>query len=427
MGGGIHCYECGPTIIRCTVSKNIAEGFGGGICSADAVITECTITENETWEYNGGGIYTPWENNPLISRCTISKNTAARMGGGIFCYSDAIISRCLITENHADGYSTFDYGGGGIYCEDGGTVINACSITKNTAYDNGGGINCHWGDVIVQNCMIMENSADGHGTSHGGGIFCSHVCYPITITNCTLVDNYSLGGGGGFYEYYSPYARITNCILWGNNTPAGDNQISGNADVTYSDVQDGWPGEGNIEEFPFFVETPIDSTDRDFHLYYHSPCRNAGNNSAPGLPAEDFEGDPRIADGKVDMGADEFYTHLYYTGDFSPGEYIEIKIVGTPYSTPVFLWVGSGVLSSPLNTPYGDWYLSFPLVLQLPVIPVPADGVIKLYFDLPPDLPLPEYFPPMQALVEDRLTNLCPMDLYPLDRMSSKNRNNATD
>jgi hypothetical protein len=43
----------------------------------------------------------------------------------------------------------------------------------------------------------------------------------------------------------------------------------------------------------------------DQHLSPGSPCVNAGDDAAPGLPATDFEGDQRLQQCRVDMGADE--------------------------------------------------------------------------------------------------------------------------
>jgi hypothetical protein len=87
-------------------------------------------------------------------------------------------------------------------------------------------------------------------------------------------------------------------------------QIHGSPDVTYCCVQDGWPGTGNISAdlLLFGPETG------DFHLTFDSPCIDAGDNNAPGIPATDMDGNDRIWDGNgdgqavVEMGPDEFYT-----------------------------------------------------------------------------------------------------------------------
>jgi len=73
-------------------------------------------------------------------------------------------------------------------------------------------------------------------------------------------------------------------------------------DITYSDIQGGWPGEGNIDAEPLFV----DPDSGDYHLTDYSPCIGAGIMTTD-VPTEDFEGDPRPnpTESNPDMGADE--------------------------------------------------------------------------------------------------------------------------
>ncbi|MHC4945068.1 MAG: hypothetical protein ACYTG7_18790, partial [Planctomycetota bacterium] len=184
--------------------------------------------------------------------------------------------------------------------------------------------------------------------------------------------------------------------------------------ISYSDVEGGkalvyidpdctlnW-GTGMIDADPLFV----DPTGNDFHLTFSSPCKDKGDVSAVTV-LHDFEGDPRIAHEIVDMGADEFYTHLYVTGDPAPGGDVEGKLVGFPGSSPVGLFFGSGVLDPPQTTVWGSFHLQPPWLL-LPLIPIPADGVLDLPATIPSSPPAP-YDLPMQALIglnPDSLSNL---------------------
>jgi hypothetical protein len=167
-------------------------------------------------------------------------------------------------------------------------------------------------------------------------------------------------------------------------------------------VKGGWPGTNNIDSDPLFV----DGTGGDLHLTFISPCRGSGDNSAVTVSL-DFEGDPRICQGTVDMGADEYYRHLYCMGDFTPGGSIEGKLVGLPGTTPTGLFFGSGVLDPPLPTTWGNFHLQSPW-LMIPLIPIPGNGVLVLPTNIPTTPPAP-YDLPMQALIglePDSLTNL---------------------
>ncbi len=93
---------------------------------------------------------------------------------------------------------------------------------------------------------------------------------------------------------------MTNSIVWGNH---GNQEISGAATVTYSDIRGGFPGEGNLNVLPGFV----DAANGDYHLLADSPLIDAADPAfVPDAGQVDADGDPRLVAAAVDVGADEF-------------------------------------------------------------------------------------------------------------------------
>jgi predicted outer membrane repeat protein len=373
-----------------------------------AVLDGFTITNGNEPVSNGGGIDCTLESSPTITDCVIAYNKADALGGGIACrgMSKPLIRRCSFIGNIARDYYEGSYGGAICCFILGDAVIEDCVFIGNESM-YGGAIDIGVSYPSITNCVFIDNKAD----KGGGAISCSS-SDPL-ITNCTFVDNTAVFGGGlALIGVFLPsYPVLTNCILW-DNSPEEIKALIGEPEVTYCDVQGGWPGAGNIDVLPLFADSPTDSTGRDLHLFHTSPCRDAGTGSVTNLPAADFEGDPRIAGSAVDMGADEFHTHLYVTGDATPGGAIEAKIVGLPGTNPVGLFLGSGVLSTPLNTLWGQFHLLTPWFL-VPLNPVPSDGVLLLPASLPSSVPAP-YDLAMQALVglgADSLTNVCLLEV----------------
>ena len=225
-------------------------------------------------------------------------------------------------------------------------------------------------------------------------------------------------------------ATVTNTIFWNNDAAEGPEMwINGSmwnpsiVTISYSDVEGGqasayvgtygtldW-GAGMIDADPLFV----DPANNDFHLTWDSPCRNSGDNDAPGCLAEDFEGDPCPALGIMDMGADEFWAHLYSTGNVVPGAGIEVKVVGGP-DMPVLLGMGSGIQDPPQSTQHGDLYLGLPLAGYWSLPQVPGNGVLVYPATVPVSWNSGEQYP-FQAAVgewggaETELTNLMVLEV----------------
>jgi hypothetical protein len=191
--------------------------------------------------------------------------------------------------------------GGGLFNDHSSPWVVNCIFAGNTAASGGGLYNYTSSSPRVINCIFTGNSAE----SNGGGMVNYSATYPV-VTNCTFWGN-SGPNGGAIYDASSG-GYVTNSILWGDSP----NEIVTSGwpppTVTYSDVQGGYAGTGNIDVDPQFE----DPANGDVDLLAGSTCIDAGSNSAPNLPDTDFEGDPRIWDGngdgtaRADMGADEF-------------------------------------------------------------------------------------------------------------------------
>jgi len=271
------------------VGFTITNSYSSVYCrNSSPMITDCTITGN------AGGIYCG-NSNPTITGCTITGNA----DGGIFCdNSSPTIISCTITGNTG---GNIGGDGGGISCGNSSSpTITNCIITGNTASGDGGGIYCYKSNPMITSCIITGNTASGHDSpgGYGGGIYC-YESNPM-ITSCTIAGNTASGYngcGGGISCGSSSRPKISNSIFW-NNTAQTKAEIYGGADVTYSDVQGGYLGYGNINAAPLLTG--------DGHLQAGSPCINAGDPDFLTEPGQvDVDGQPRIMGGRIDIGADE--------------------------------------------------------------------------------------------------------------------------
>lgn len=374
----------------------------------DSILDGFTITNG--YGPFGGGIYCT-EADPVIRNNVIRGNQVYFSGGGVFCKRGSPeIRHNLVLDNLTDG------NGGGIYCvTQSSPRITSNVIAGNSAEMTGGGIHSYLDcSPILSNNTVFDNSAD-----EGGGIFVGEG--DNVITNNTIFNNTAVNEGGGMYCYLC-VVTVTNTIFWSNDSPSGPEIWTGYGNllnIDHSNVEGGmgavyvepgstlnW-GAGMISAVPCFV----DPVQRDFHLFHNSPCWDSGDPKASGLPEYDFEGDPRIAGGGPDMGADEFHIHLYCTGDATPGGKVEAKLVGPPGIAPVGLWIGSGIMDPPLTSSFGDWYLLFPVKQLAPLPPIPVPWGVEILAGTVPTSPSGFYILAMQALIGEDLTNLFIMEI----------------
>ncbi len=293
-GGGAWCEGGGAIISNCVFSGNSSVNYGGG--AFQGTLINCTLTNNS------GGFGGATCSNILIN-CTLIKNTANQQnlnsGGGAFCCT---LSNCLIVGNVCNGGAR---GGGGAYS----STLTDCVISNNTAAGGSGG-GVYFG--VINNSLISSNRA-----SSGGG------AYSNTLNNCILKNNFAGNTGGGAFNSTlvnctivsnaAPIAApapngggvtggsLNNCILYYNSGAAGSNFLGNVAINSCCTTPLPTNGVGNITNDPAFVNL----SGNDFHLQSNSPCINSGNNSYV-TNTTDFDGNPRIVGGTVDIGAYEF-------------------------------------------------------------------------------------------------------------------------
>jgi hypothetical protein len=211
-------------------------------------------------------------------------------------------------------------------------VISGNTVSGNTA-STCGGINAGshsnsgtGGPVTFVNNIVTGNTAKKYPD---GGVRAESSTNPdsgggssaVTFTNNTITQNSANQTGGAYLRSEQNSVYVYNNIIWRNT--GGDiflyTYTAYGFNNNYSTLTGTWEFEGNnMNVDPRFGEpgywdnagTPADSSDDvwvngNYHLAKSSPCIDKGLNTAPGIPNEDVEGDTRILNGMVDIGADE--------------------------------------------------------------------------------------------------------------------------
>jgi len=232
---------------------------------------------------------------------TITNGLAAQGAGISFSGSDAVVENCRILQN-----TTNSVGGGGMGVDD---------LSSPT----------------IVNCTLVGNTRVGLGVS-GGGAFVTGQSTP-TFVNCTFTANSGYDASAVYSVGSGTVTTLVNCIVWGNAPGVSGDPIKDNSSttiVTYSDVEGGNAGAGNLSVNPIFA-------DADYRIAPISPCIDAGDNGAVSV-SEDYDGHQRIFDGDgnmtavVDMGAFEYGAGpvVGIPGDASPSAGVLLRVWPNP-------------------------------------------------------------------------------------------------
>lgn len=250
-GAGIYCdYSGNLTIEHCLIANNNAVlGYGGGIWLfySDVYIMSTIISDNTA--FSGGGIFSSYS-NPLTNDLRVCRNTATIGGGATCSYSNASFIGTRFYDN---------------------TAVHGGAFS----FDNG---QPNIGQTLINNNQAEKGGAVFFGPEVNADIYMSTIVNNFATLNGAAISCYDGTSGGDLYEV----------ILWENQGPdqvfVGD---GGTITADFSDIQlpvsdSVWPGDGNINKDPLFV----DPQNNDYHLSWQgyplpdegkSPCIDTGN------------------------------------------------------------------------------------------------------------------------------------------------------
>jgi len=319
----LYLYSC--KFIDNRISPNL-NGGGAILFRADAgasstlVIQDCLFDGNEAGTGGALALYTVGGTiDASIIRSKFVNNKGNEGGAISDRFLEDIQANSLKISQCKFEYNTVMGSGGALFIGHGVSQISHCLFTNNSAvYLGGGAVDFTDSHPTFTNCLFIKNKANNGGALYGDS---THGPTKIELTNCTLVDNVATAAGGAiatkfqFYErpageIYDNVVVLKNCVGWRNSAPKNsfiDRQSyflrQTSLEATYSDLQDQYPGIGNISADPLFFADPLNGY---FQLQPNSPVINAGDPNTMGLPAFDLAGQVRVQNGRVDMGAYEY-------------------------------------------------------------------------------------------------------------------------
>lgn len=324
--GGAGTVDGGTfTMTRCTFNQNStvnADGVGGALKlrNCTATLTNCVLTSNSRNAIGADNSNLTVDGSRFVGN-TGSFGAAIQANSGILTCNGSIFE-----SNQAGGFNidgqTFGYWGGAVSSIFAQLSIRNCVFRQNAGGNSNanlfspigpaevgvaGAIYCEGSQpTLIENCEFTQNRwglplGYGAGSTSDGGTILASGTGPLNIRHCSFFDSANLPYTVSSLIAVEPFVQLTieNSIIWQSGpTPIATNLP---AVVTYSNIEGGYPGTGNINVDPLFVR----GSTGDLHLAYGSPCIDAGTSAIP-LPATDRDGEPRTLDAAPDMGADEF-------------------------------------------------------------------------------------------------------------------------
>ena len=325
QGAGVHVAPVGNPVITlrdCLIAENTAtaagDTLGGGlwailIGTQELEIADCSFLQNQSTSTSGGlanaggaGIIASESSRVAIRRTEFIENHvgttgAGSSGGGLLLElsntAEADLEDCLFYGNTGTNSQATVLGTGSWISTQDSAVLRATrdiwALNEGVGTDTGPQCGS---SLQGQSSMTLREAGIVHGDSDGLMVSVQSTSV-AHLTNLTVADNQGFGldlteqGGAATLTLY-------NTISYSNGT---DLSQTGTVDADFN----------LIGVDPLF----LDPSDFDYHLRIGSPAENAGTNSPPGgLSSLDLDGNSRIQDGIVDIGALEGIAEIFIDG-----------------------------------------------------------------------------------------------------------------
>ena len=281
----------------------------------------------------GAGLYDYYSD--IVLKNTLFENNTAYMGGAMYLYrANLQMINNLIRDNRSEYY------GGAMYILYSAGSFHNNKIVNNRA-DRYGAAMYYTGleASTFSNNLIANNYAH----YYGGAIYISNDAKPYFYNN-VICNNKSRLSGGGFYLSSNADPIIKNCIIRGNEDNSAKNQfclidVSSDPKIYNSNIEGGinaFTGTGAGNNYNGVYQDNIDTTamfqaptanagyyysgdSADWNIKVNSPCINTGSPDTIGMNVYpvDLAANPRIYNGRIDMGAYENQDDIYVCGDIT--------------------------------------------------------------------------------------------------------------
>lgn len=276
---------------KCQILRNRATSdHGGGLYAsldlATLNIEDSFISDNSARAHGGGlSIVVVGTGNRVgLTNTVIERNrtdtVSGATGGGARIVGAADLARCIVRAN-ATSSPCYEHTatGGGLWLSGDATLVASQFIGNSVAscgslsgaYGGGVYLGSQSGAVLISNSLFAGNRTQG-GYSRGAGVNAN--AGTVQIEQCTFANNEEGGSNllGAVHGETTAAVTIVNSILFGNR---GGPQLSGTSTVTYSCVQGGAVGSGNIVTPPAFWNAG-GSGCADLAITSSSPCIDQG-------------------------------------------------------------------------------------------------------------------------------------------------------